>query len=548
MREIDRLTTERYGVPSLLLMEAAAAAAARAISSRFDGNLEKRSALVLCGRGNNGGDGAALARIIWTLGANVDAILFGRVEDAKGDARTNFEILKRLGSFGAGSGERPSGITLIECESVAAWEEFAARSRGYDVTVDALFGTGLMRPLEGVFREVVEHLALLRKARQHARATLPFILSLDIPSGLSSDSAEVIGEAVRADLTVTFTAPKPANVLTPSAHFNGRLIVAGIGSPQTLIDDAPSNLFMSEATDARSWLEKTRYTPDSYKNTHGHVLIVAGSRDYTGAPALCGNAALCSGPGIVTVATPASAQTSVAARLLPEAITASLPESKDGTLDANSLKRLSELAERATVVAIGPGLTAEAEDVRACVRKVVEGRHTPVVIDADGLNALAPWPSDLRGDVARPLILTPHEGEMLRLLGTQDRKAISDRVGVARGFATKNKVILVLKGTRTLIAAPDGRVFVNTTGNAGLGRGGSGDTLTGVIAGFLAQEFANTREEPDAFAATVAAVYVSGIAGDIAAQEHGMRALLASDVRKSLGSAMRSLDAGGEGP
>ena len=317
MREIDRLTTERFGVPSLLLMEAAAGASARAVAAHFSDGLQGKTALVLCGRGNNGGDGAALARILWTMGAKADIVLFGRVEDTVGDARTNFEIVQHLASFEAGSGERPSGVSFVQCETVAAWEEIAGRRRGYDLLVDALLGTGLTRPVEGVFRKVIDHLALVREARRHAGETRPLIVSLDLPSGLDADSATPPGEAVRADLTVTFTAPKPANVLPPASHFNGLLLTSDIGSPPTLLDAAPSKLFLTESADARAWLERTRYAPDSYKNTHGHVLVVAGSRQYTGAPALCANAAARSGAGLVSVATPVSAHAAVVSHLLP---------------------------------------------------------------------------------------------------------------------------------------------------------------------------------------------------------------------------------------
>ncbi|MBA3440325.1 MAG: NAD(P)H-hydrate dehydratase, partial [Pyrinomonadaceae bacterium] len=206
------------------------------------------------------------------------------------------------------------------------------------------------------------------------------------------------------------------------------------------------------------------------------------------------------------------------------------------------------LAERATVIAIGPGLASDDESTRSFVRVVVESRRTPVVIDADGLNALAPWPEHLRGSREAPLILTPHAGEMLRLMGTNDRTALADRVGAVREFATTHGVILVLKGSRTLLAAPDGRVFVNPTGNAGLGTAGAGDTLTGIIAGFNAQAFATLEDKADAVAATLTALYVGGIAGDIAAREHGMRALVASDIRERLSAAITELDPDGEYP
>jgi hydroxyethylthiazole kinase-like uncharacterized protein yjeF len=548
MREIDARTAERYAVPSLLLMEAAANASARAGAERLSHNLARKAVQVLCGRGNNGGDGAALARVLWTMGARVDLVLFGRADEAKGDARTNFEIVRHLASFAAGSSDSPPPLSFVECHDIAAWERIASARHGYDLVVDALFGTGLTRPLEGVYAKAVAHLELLRAAREHAGHERPLFASLDIPSGLNADSHAPIGPAVRADLTVTFTAPKPANVIPPASHFGGQLVVANIGSPPSLVESAPSKLFLTEADDARAWLKATRYTPDSYKNTHGHALVVAGSRDMTGAAVLCADAAMCAGAGLVTVATPSSALSSVAARLMPEVMTAALPETKSGSVSAEASVRLKELTGRANVVAIGCGLSRESESTRRFVRETVERRSTPVVVDADGLNALAPWPAELRGTRDAPVILTPHEGEMLRLLGAQDRSALSDRAGVLAEFAERHQLVVVLKGTRTLVAAPDGSVRVNPTGNAGLGTAGSGDTLTGIITGFLSQAFATLKDEADAVAATVAAVYVGGLAGDLAARELGMRALVASDIRGHLSAAVRALDPEGETP
>ncbi|HEX8472916.1 MAG TPA: NAD(P)H-hydrate dehydratase [Pyrinomonadaceae bacterium] len=552
MREIDRLTSEQYATPSLLLMEAAANAAARVIASHFSHNLARRTALILCGRGNNGGDGAALARTLWMLGAKVDVVLFGRVEDAKGDARTNFEMVRHLASFHAGTKERPSPLFFVECDTINAWEERASKGAHYDIMVDALFGTGLTRPLEGIFREVVEHIALVRQAREHAADPTPLIVSLDLPSGLDADATEPIGAAVQADVTVTFTAPKPANVLPPAAHFNGQLVVAPVGSPPALLEATTSQLYLAETTDAQKWLEQTRYTPDSYKNTHGHALIVAGSRHMTGAAVLCADAAMRSGAGLVTLATPASASDAIAARLMPEVITASLSETAQGATNLEAVEQVMKLASRADVLAVGPGLTSDDEDTRQFVRALVERRTKCIVIDADGLNALAPWHSELRGSKEAPLILTPHAGEMRRLLGGDDeaqaRRLRANRVDVAREFAVSHQLILVLKGTRTLVAAPDGRVVVVPTGNAGLGTAGSGDTLTGIITGFNAQEFATLKTEADAFAATLAAVFVGGLAGDMAARERGMRSMVASDIREHIGAAIHALDPKGEQP
>ncbi|HEX5708421.1 MAG TPA: NAD(P)H-hydrate dehydratase [Pyrinomonadaceae bacterium] len=548
MREIDRLTTEQYATPSILLMEAAASASARAIAARLSSDLAHKTIRVLCGRGNNGGDGAALARALWMMGARADVVLFGRADETRGDARTNFEMVRRLASYRAGSNERPSGLSFVECETTAQWEEIAGAHHGYDVIVDALFGTGLARPLEGVHREVAAHLTLMREARENSKQTGCLFVSLDIPSGLNADSADPLGDAVRADMTVTFTSPKPANVLPPASRFGGELVVADIGSPPSLIDAAPSKLFLTEADDARAWLEKTRYAPGSHKYSHGHVLVVAGSWHYTGAPALCANAAMRSGVGMVTLASPATAHDAIAPRLLPEIISSGLPETDKGAVGSASTSRIFELAERATVVAVGPGLTSDSEETRALVREIVARRRTPVVIDADGLNALAPWPQDLRGSRELPLVLTPHEGELRRLLGADARAPIADKTRAVGEFASAHQLIVVLKGERALVAAPDGRVFVNPTGNAGLGRAGSGDTLTGVVAGFVAQAFATPTTERDAGEATVAAVYVAGLAGDLAARERGLRALTASDVREHLGAAMRALDPKGERP
>jgi NAD(P)H-hydrate epimerase len=314
-----------------------------------------------------------------------------------------------------------------------------------------------------------------------------------------------------------------------------------------------------EENDARRWLTTTRYTADSFKNSHGHVLVIAGSRGYTGAAVLCGNAAMRSGAGLVTIATPVSAQSSVAASVKPEVMTTALAETDRGAVSDEAIEHARQLASKADVIAIGPGLSSADERTRRLVYEVVKQRTTPVVIDADGLNCLAPWPAGLQGSDQFPLILTPHPGEMLRLLGTTDKSALDHRVAAAREFASRHRLILVLKGSRSLIAAPDGRVFINPTGNAGLGTAGAGDTLTGIIAGFIAQSAAGElQDSPPATAGgsdrihalfgVIAALYVGGLAGDFAARDLGMRAMVASDIREHLSEVIRSLDPTGETP
>lgn len=554
MREIDRLTTERYGIPSLKLMENAAAATAHAVSDLLAGNSEKRI-LVLCGKGNNGGDGAAAARILADAGVRVDVVLFGRMDETTGDAQTNFQRLANWGTEGAVRTELESSTNLdtikfFECDSNEAWSRLqrTVLEAPHDVIIDALFGTGLTRPVERLPQKAINYLRGVRGAENATNTQHPKVVSIDVPSGLNADANGVVGDAVKADATVTMTAPKIANVLSPAVDYNGKLIVADIGSPGELLDEAGANLFLIEENDARHWLMQTRYAPDSYKNSHGHAVIVAGSRGFTGAAALCANAAMRAGAGLVTVATPASAQPLVAAQVMPEVMTTSLAETDRGAVSDEAFDFLSRFSERADVVAVGPGLSSEDERTRAFVSRLVANRKTPLVIDADGLNCLSPWPVKLRGSAALPIVLTPHPGEMLRLIGSSDKSVLDDRVNAARQFATEHEVILVLKGGRSLIAAPDGRVFVNSTGNAGLGTAGSGDTLTGIITAFLAQAIGTLRADANALDAVIAALFVGGLAGDLAARELGMRAMTASDIREQLGQVFLALDPAGELP
>jgi NAD(P)H-hydrate epimerase len=559
MRDIDRRTTERYGVPSLTLMENAASAVVREITKFFGDDVAGKRVLIFCGKGNNGGDGAAAARLLAAAGARVDVVLIGKVAETRGDARENFNRLRswkdeRLLQESKQESTTPAHLTgtinLFECESEKGWEQLLASvlEINHDIVIDALFGTGLTRPVEGLHREVIRRVNEVRQRRDLNPNQFSMVISIDLPSGVNADCEQLIGDAVQADFTTTMTAPKRANVLPPASDHGGQLAVVDIGSPQELINEAKSQLFVTEAADARRWLIQTRYAPSSYKNTHGHALIIAGSRGFTGAAALCGNAAMKAGAGLVTVAIPVSAQPIVAAQVIAEVMTTALPETDRGAVSDEALAYVLKLGDKVQVIAIGPGLSSEDDRTRKFVRGLVEKRSTPVVIDADGLNCLAPWPASLRGSREHPLILTPHPGEMLRLLGTEDKSSLEDRVKCARDFATAHEVILVLKGSRTLIAAPDGRVTINPTGNAGLGTGGSGDTLTGVITGFLAQARGTLKDEMDVFATVVAAVYTSGLAGDLAAKEYGMRAMIASDVREHLSNAFRLLDPFGEAP
>ncbi|MBS1797992.1 MAG: NAD(P)H-hydrate dehydratase [Acidobacteria bacterium] len=549
MREVDRLTTEKYGVPSIILMENAAHSVARAIAERLGGSVAGKSFLILCGRGNNGGDGAALARILATQGAKVIVYLTAKSEDSKGDARVNFQMLEQLSAalgpashggfaqFGNTDGYFSCGLIKDSEHWQKIVDRLMKRMDGFDCLVDALFGTGVTRPLEGFFKAIPDFYNAIYDSNKKHRRARPLLVSVDLPSGLNADLPEIIGNHIKSDLTVTFTAPKLANVLPPASNANGELVVANIGSPQELIDECPSKTFLTESRDAETWLEKTAFTSASYKNKRGHALLVAGSNDYAGAAVLAGNAAIVSGVGLVTIATARSAQNSIAARVLPEVMTRGVAETAAGAAAAEAFTEIDEfVAKSIDAVLVGSGLSSSEESTRNLVRRLVDERRTPVVLDADGLNSLSPF--EIQGSDERPLVLTPHEGEFLRLLGTTDREALKDRVGVVRAFAEKHRVILVLKGERALVAAPDGRVLINPTGNSGLGKAGNGDTLAGIVTGFVAQA---AQLRIDVFETVAAAVYIAGLAGDLAAEEHGKRTMRASDVRDRLTAAFRKL-------
>jgi NAD(P)H-hydrate epimerase len=518
MREVDRLTTERYGVPGLLLMEQAAARTVEAVEKQF-GSLAGKRALVICGKGNNGGDGAAIARQLHARNCPVKILLLGRVEDTGGDARINFEALQALTS---GSEK----IDLVEIDSPEQFD-IEADLESVDLFFDAIFGTGLSRPAAGLFEHAINFLN-----RQKP------VIAIDLPSGLNSDAFEFIGAAVRADLTVTFTAPKIANLLPPVCENNGELVVTSIGSPEALVEACGSHLTLVDRTMIDAWLASSRRTSQAHKGDAGKVLIIAGSRGKSGAACLAGAASMRSGAGLVTIATAQSAQQAVASQAIVECMTEALAETASGSVSLDALQNALALARERDVVALGPGLGSSEPSTVDFVRQLITRRERPMVIDADGLNALVGWLENLQGSKNLPLILTPHAGEMARLVGKSAAEVVENRLEIASVFAARHQVILVLKGSRTLIAAPDGEVYVNPTGNAGMATGGSGDVLTGIIAGLLAQK------PDDATGAAIAAVYLHGLAGDIAASQLGTRALIASDITGHLGAAF--IEAGGE--
>jgi NAD(P)H-hydrate epimerase len=507
MRNADRRTIEEIGIPSLVLMENAGRQAVAAMEAMYSDLAERRVA-VLCGRGNNGGDGFVVARTLAQRDVDVSVFLLGGVGDVRGDARTNLEILGRL------------GLNVVEVADSQAWELHFSQVSDCTMIVDAIFGTGLNAPVSGLIESVIADVNA---------SGIP-VVSIDLPSGLSADSHEPIGPCIDAELTVTLAAPKLALVLPPAETHAGDIVIADIGIPLEVIDalDGPRIDLLTRAA-MRDLV--TPRAADSHKGDYGRVLIVAGSTGKTGAAHLAAVGALRSGAGLVTVATPSSC-VPVVAGLGPEYMTEPLAESGSG-LDAGGVDRLLEIAR--DVVAVGPGL-GQAPGTREFVRHLVDRATTPLVVDADGLNAFGDDPDRLVGREGRDVIITPHPGEMARLVAMSAHEVQASRLEIARNFAVAHRLYVVLKGHRTLIATPDGKVFINPTGNPGMATGGTGDVLTGMIAAWLAQLL-------DAEAACKLAVYLHGMAGDLAEADEGEVSMTSADLAGHIGDAVLELTA-----
>jgi NAD(P)H-hydrate epimerase len=508
MREADRRTIEDLGVPSLVLMENAGRQVVAAMEAAFE-DLSSRQVAILCGRGNNGGDGFVVARTLAQRGVSCSVFLLGQVADVRGDARVNLEILGRL------------GIMVLELTDAQAWELNSSEIFRCDLIVDALFGTGLKTALSGLFETVVADINA---------SPIP-VVAVDLPSGLSADTHELIGQAIDASVTVTMAAPKIPLVLPPAETKTGDLVIADIGIPSSVIDDLPGpHLSLLTREHVR---ELVRARPaDAHKGDFGRVLIVAGSPGRTGAAHLAGLGALRSGAGLVTVASPRACASTVAA-MAPEYLTEALEEGEDGLVAWEAVERV--LLAPADVIAVGPGLGRGA-GVASFVRTLVDRAAVPLVLDADAINAFADDPGRLQGRDGTEIVITPHPGEMARLLGVSIGDVQTDRVESARGFAVTHRVFVVLKGHRTLIASPEGRVYLNLTGNPGMATGGTGDVLTGMIAAWWAQGL-------DAEAACKVAVYLHGLAGDLAEADEGDVAMIAGDLAARLGDAVLEVTA-----
>ena len=506
MREADRYTIEDIGIPSLVLMENAGRQVVAAIEAAYEERLDGRVA-VLCGRGNNGGDGFVVARTLLQRGIDTSVFVIGTVADVRGDARLNLDILGRL------------GVTVVEVGDEQSWELHFSEISQCSLIVDAIFGTGLKSALGGMMETVVADVNA---------AGIP-VVSIDLPSGLSADTPHLIGDCIDASMTVTLAAPKLPLVLPPAEAHAGDVVIADIGIPHDVLDGLEGpHIELLTPEQVREAVEPR--TPDSHKGDFGRVTIVAGSRGKTGAAHLAAMGCLKSGAGLVTVATPASCLPIIAS-MAPEFMTEPLPEAKDGSVTANAVERVLEL--RHDVIACGPGL-GRGPGVADFVRALVERADIPLVLDADAITVFADDPGRLVGREDRDVIITPHPGEMAKLIGSTIDEVQSNRIDVASEFASTHHVYVVLKGHRTIIATPEGHIFINPTGNAGLATGGTGDVLTGMIAAWLAQLL-------DAEAACRLAVFLHGAAGDLAEAREGQVAMTATDVLLHLGEALNQL-------
>jgi ADP-dependent NAD(P)H-hydrate dehydratase / NAD(P)H-hydrate epimerase len=501
MGAVDKATIEA-GIPGVILMENAASRVVEYIARRFS-PVRKQRIAVVCGKGNNGGDGLAIARQLHVRfnPRSLWVVLIADPEKLKGDAAQNLTMLRACG--------------------IQEYRDFGVEMRTATLVIDAVLGTGLDGPAKGSALDAILEI--------NAGFPLAQVVAVDIPSGLSGDSGVPPGDYVHADATVTFTAPKVCHALPPACNLMGDVEIAPIGSPPSLFeaDERIQLALVTAESIAPCFAPRVR---DSNKGMYGHALVVAGSRTKPGAAAMAGISALRAGAGLVTVACPVSAIGSISAHS-PELMMEGLSETESGDISGAAFDRIMELAGKRSLIAIGPGIGTDTE-TREVVRRLFAEFSKPMVADADALNCVAG--SDFNGN-AGLRVITPHPGEMSRLAGTTIAEVQADRIACARALATSRKITVVLKGERTLIAFPDGRVWINPTGSPSMATGGTGDILTGMVAGLLGQ----FPDDPDR--AIAAAVYLHSRAGELAAQHQSEQTVIATDLLKFLAEGIRGI-------
>jgi len=495
MAEIDRLTIDHYGIPSMVLMERAALSVAKHVLK-----FNPQNVIILAGPGNNGGDGIACARMLKNKVKSIKVFqLFP--ERASTECKTQLEIAKKF------------AVPVFE-----GYPEDDEIMRA-DIVIDAIFGTGLKRAIEGELYKFIEHLNSLKK----------FIVAVDIPSGVSSDTGEILGVAIKSNITVTFGLPKRGHLLFPGRYYTGELFVEDIGFPEELTESEDLKVSTIEKQLARSLIPpRPEY---SHKTRYGHVLVIAGSTGKTGAAMMTAKAALRAGSGLVTMAVPAALKVVFQSKVLEEMLLP-LPCTMN-TLSRQALPEIMEfIKERANSVAFGPGAGVN-EDIEIILKELILQCSCPIVIDADGITVLARISHVLK-DAKQEIVLTPHPGELSRLINISVKDIERQRIDIAERVAKDLGVVLVLKGVPTVVAEPQGKIYLNTTGNPGMATGGSGDVLTGIIASLIGQGLSP-------FYASVLGVYIHGLSGDIAAKRKGYHGLIAGDIIESLPEAFLEL-------
>ncbi len=503
MRGLDRKAIEDYKIPGVVLMENAALGVVHAMEARY-GPFENKRVIIACGKGNNGGDGLAIARHLANRGAITSVSLLGNPKSLTSDAAANYDICRQM------------SIPLREIADPRQLGAFTSSVRKADVVVDAILGTGIVPPVRGIVSRVVERIN---------SGEAP-VVAVDLPTGLSADSSEVSGEVVQADLTVTFGLPKISLVQYPSLSRAGEVQVVDISLPADLVKQADITLSLIGASVLERLPERR---PDLHKGNAGKVLVVGGCHGMPGAVTMTSMACLRVGAGLVYGAMPAAVRRSFHQRLM-EGIAVALPESEQNCLTGASLSHLLQASRGKNVAALGPGIGLDPE-TGEMIRSLIPKMRIPVILDADGISQIASDPEVLK-NAKVPVILTPHPGEMARLTGASGERLATRRVDVAREFAAGYGVIVVLKGARTVVAEPQGTTWINTTGNPGMATAGTGDVLTGIIAGLVAQGMRPLE-------AALSGVYLHGACGDRAANRRGDRGLLARDLLHELPNVLK---------
>lgn len=523
MREVDRFTTERFAISGEELMEAAGRSVAEEFLARYaqwNPALPER-VCVLCGKGNNGGDGFVVARYLKDEVEQVNVYLFARADELHGDAAKNLQKWRDVG------GE------VIEIVTAADWAEQWPKIAEGDVIFDALLGTGIRGAATGLIAEAIESINELSR-----NATLPrpgWLVAVDTPSGILSDGEKAEGPVLRVHLTVTFTAPKIGQLISPDAACCGKIVVREIGSPAGLVEELGKTSLRCAGPEEFAELPLIRAV-GAFKNSYGHVLLVAGSTGKSGAAVLAGQSALRAGAGLVTIATAEPVQ-AIVASARAEYMTEALASTKEGTISRAAIGsgQFAEILKAKTVLAMGPGIGTKA-DTQEFIREAVASAEIPVVLDADGLNAFANHGDALVKRKSAHLVVTPHPGEMARLLGSSSREVEKDRVKIATEAARRWNAHVVLKGFHTLVVSPAGEVLVNITGNAGLAKAGSGDVLTGLLAALVAQFGCGRLHKVVALG-----VYLHGLSAELLTQPSDTSGLLASEIADALPFARRKL-------